>query len=128
VIHWNNRPHRSRVARMGEFLAAYLLESHGIEAVHVDRDQADLWVRTPSGRLMTVQVKAASRPIPRQGRQPRYHWSAQTLAGADVFAMVALDTRLMVIFPAAEVGTSFTLSPSQFTEERQLQSIEEYLA
>jgi hypothetical protein len=52
------------VGRAGEFLAAYILETHGIEVHHVDRAGADLWCKV-RGSIVTVQVKASHRPLRR---------------------------------------------------------------
>jgi uncharacterized protein (UPF0335 family) len=49
------------VGRAGEFLAAYILETHGIEVHHVDRAGADLWCKV-QGSIVTVQVKSSHRP------------------------------------------------------------------
>ena len=40
----------------------YVLELHGVQTVLADRAENDLWARTPSGRMLTVQVKTASEP------------------------------------------------------------------
>jgi hypothetical protein len=52
---------RTDIGRAGEFLAAYILETHGVEVHHVDRAGADLWCKV-RGSIVTVQVKACTAP------------------------------------------------------------------
>jgi len=113
---------------MGEFLAAYLFEAHGIEAVHVDRDGADLWVQLPDGRLATVSVKAATRPVIDSARRKtaRYCFNHRCrLEVVNFYAFVALDRRLVVVLPARAVtGSSTRISEAAMTEEAMAASIE----
>jgi hypothetical protein len=48
-------PPNTETGRRGEFLAAYILESHGIECHHVNREGADLWCKV-QGRVFTVEA------------------------------------------------------------------------
>ena len=57
-----NQAQKEQTGRAGEFLAAYILESNGVECHRVDRRGDDLWCKLPNGRLVTVQVKAAAKP------------------------------------------------------------------
>jgi len=76
------------IGRAGEYQAASIFELHGITTTHVDVRAVDLWVQTPSGRRVTVQVKASLAPRPAdQGRKrPRYKFylSGPKAAMADV--------------------------------------------
>lgn len=117
----------ARIGRMGEFLAAHLFEAHGMETVHVDRDGADLWVQVPDGSIVAVSVKTSSRPTADDGRPtPRYCFNhRRRLDGVDFYGFVALDTRLMVVLPACEVGSVTSKWPaSRFTPEAMTASIE----
>jgi len=118
---------------MGEFLAAFLFEQHDIEAVHVDRDDADLWIRLPDGRLATVQVKATAGPMAEDDRRPRYHWTMSARRGrehadVDFYAFVALDKQLMVVLPRHELqGIHYRLPVDNLSLKAQTESIEELL-
>jgi hypothetical protein len=87
---------KSDIGRQGEFLAAYILETHGVEVHHVDRAGADLWCRTPHG-IVTVQVKARSKPHPTNDRSQPYYSFNTNHSDADFFAFVALDRELLLI-------------------------------
>lgn len=117
-----------RIGRMGEFLAALLFEEHGVETMHVDRDGADLIVRLPSGDLRSVDVKASTQPSDdgTNRRPPRLRYQFNVRGKRpDFYALVALDTRLMVVLPAAKIGASKTIKKyrSAFTPEAMAESI-----
>lgn len=118
---------------MGEFLAAYLFEKYGIEAVYVDRDDADLWIRLPNGTLATVQVKATEAPLEEDGRSARYNWMTagrfnRALADVDLYAFVALDKQLMVVLPRRAIrGCTYKMPPDRMNTKAQEHSIEELL-
>lgn len=111
--------------RLGEFLASYILESYGIEVHHVDRAGADLWCRT-NNNLLTVQVKAASKPIKRTPHDSRAGYRFQTKnISADYFCFVALDLQLLLARPAREItASSLRIYPDEFTLENQRHSVE----
>ena len=119
-----------RVGRMGEFLAAYLFELHGYEAVHVDRDGADLWVKLPDGRIVTVDVKACSQTtVTACNNYPHYQFNCSAQRRRpDFYAMVALDTRLMVVFPGDKIAKNVKLKPARFSEDIMRESIERMAA
>ncbi len=50
------------VGRAGEFLVAAELEQRGIRCHRVDMQDDDLWVKSASGELLTMQVKATIEP------------------------------------------------------------------
>lgn len=116
--------------RIGEFFAAYVLEKHGIECHHVDREGSDLWCKVRES-IVTVEVKAASHARSGGGgpskRVPRYNYNTR---GNDAhwYCFVAVDKELLLMRPASAVKTKHTaISPSCFTFEKQEQSIEEFL-
>jgi hypothetical protein len=113
---------------VGELLAMYQLERHGVQVAHVDRDEHDLWVRTPSGRMLTVQVKAAAEPK-RYGMaaQASYCFYVQNLAAnTDVCALVALQPQVVIFCRPDEMRKRWAVE--LFTEERMAASIRELLA
>ena len=84
------------ISRAGEYLVAHLLEERGIRVSRVDLSSHDLWCRTPSGRLVSVQVKSTLGPFGLQTGKPRYAFynAGSEVASVDVFAFAALDRRL----------------------------------
>lgn len=117
--------------RIGEFFAAYVLEKHGVECHHVDREGSDLWCKVRDS-IVTVEVKAAT--CARVGgspdgpkRAPRYHFNT---SGKDAswYCFVAVDLELLLMRPASEVMVKhMSMNQNRFTLEAQEQSIEEFL-
>lgn len=104
----------------------YQLERLGVQAVLVDRDENDLWVRTPSGRMLTVQVKTATEPKGRD-RAPIYQFYVQNLApSTDLYAVVALQAEVVLFCRPDEMRTRWKVE--LFTPERMEASIRELLA
>lgn len=126
------RPERvspgTRTGRLGELLAVYALEKAGVQAVRVDREEVDLWARTPTGRLLTLQVKTCSQPLRDRDRPLRYRFSIEHGTTADLFALVALDRECMIISPTFQPRGLGHLKPETFTEAAQAASIKEFLA
>jgi hypothetical protein len=124
--------HSEGVGRSGEFLAASILEAHGIRASHVAIHGTDLWVETPSGRMLRVQVKTASKPVVSQHwRGPCYRFQNQSRASLkatppDIYCLVALDVGVMLVFPKMAKGGT-RLAVHRFTEEAQEAGIKEHL-
>ena len=115
--------------RKGEFLASYILETFGVEVHHVSRDGADLWCKTPSGRILTVDVKSASRVQRKSQKSPRYAYHTPKTVPVDFYAFVALDKRLLLIKEWTSVKTvSTSIKAEAFTEEAQRRTIEEMIA
>lgn len=114
--------------RMGEFLASYILEAHGIEVHHVDRAGADLWCKANS-RLFTVQVKSATSPVRSNVHTKTQYYSYLTKnPNADYFCFVALDRRLLLMRPVSSITASTVrVAPEEFNEENQQKTIEEVL-
>jgi hypothetical protein len=115
------------VGRAGEFLAAYILETHGIEVHHVDRAGADLWCKV-QGSITTVQVKASTIPIQSNDRSTLYYTYATRNPVADWYCFVALDRELLLMRPVSTiVATTTRIAPSEFNEANQRRTIEEMM-
>ena len=116
---------RTDIGRAGEILAAYILETHGIEVHHVDRAGADLWCKV-QGSIVTVQVKASQAPAQTNGRSFMYYTYRTQPSDAGWYAFVALDRELLVMRPTSLITASTTrISPSEFNEANQRRTIEE---
>lgn len=117
------------LGRQGEFLAAYILETHGVEVHHVDRAGADLWCKTHNG-IVTVQVKTCSQPKPTNPRsQPYYSFNAQ-YSDADFYAFVALDRELLIVKAndPEDIKRSTRFAAHEFNPTNQRRTIETMLA
>ena len=126
---------KEQTGRAGEFLAAYILESNGVECHRVDRRGDDLWCKLPNGRLVTVQVKTAAKAlVPKKGnpeakRSSYYRYHTGTLCNADWYIFVALDLELIRLMPASEVTTKgMNLSPHSFNANAQANDIAAFLS
>jgi len=119
--------HRESVARAGEFFAGYILEERGIRTTHVDVSSDDLWVKTPSGRLLTLQVKASTSPqTDKRHTSPRYAFIQHSvLSTANVFVFVALDLKLLLVTDSMKKTRKFPARA--FTPEAMEESIAEHL-
>lgn len=114
--------------RRGEFLAAYILETHGIEVHHVDRAGADLWCKV-RGSIFTVQVKACKTPKPsRKSSSVVYYTYMTHTRDVDWYCFVALDRELLLMYPTPSItAKTLRISPSQFNEANQRRTIEEMI-
>lgn len=119
----------TKIGRTGEFLAAYILETYGIEVHHVSRDGADLWCKV-QGSLTTVQVKAASTPfVYAQHRKvtPMYRFLCRNKS-ADWFCFIVLDKQLLLMRRSDQILTqTVSFSPNEFNEPNQRRTIEEFM-
>jgi len=95
---------------------AQVLEACGIRVVRVDLSGHDLWCRTLSNRLMSVQVKTCGRArIDREHVSSRYEYYDRVGSlRPDVYGFVALDLGL-VLFEAG-MGSRRNIRSSVFTE------------
>lgn len=114
------------VGRAGEFLAAYILETYGVEVHHVDRDGADLWCKVRES-IATVQVKSSSVPARYgHGRQYMYTYFTPSIS-VDWYCFVALDRQLLLMRPGSSVDkTKVRILPNEFNEANQRRTIEEF--
>ena len=118
---------RTDIGRAGEFLAAYILETHGVEVHHVDRAGADLWCKV-QGSIVTVQVKACTAPAQSNVRSTLYYTYKTQNSDADWHCFVALDRELLLMRPSASVVAKTTrIAPSEFNEANQRRTIEEMM-
>jgi len=117
----------SSVGRTGEFLAAFVLETYGVEVHHVDRAGADLWCKV-RGSIVPVEVKSASRPRGAgENRILRYQFTIGNQKPL-WFCFVALDRKLVLMRPGSEVLTkTVRVHPEVFTEAEQRRTIEDFL-
>lgn len=105
----------------------YQLERRGVQVVHVDREEIDLWARTPSGRVLTIQVKAASTARPSaHGHGPGYKFFRPRNTTADLVALVALDAEVVLFCSPKDVPS--TITPRRMTAEEMERTIAEHLA
>lgn len=129
---WTLELSKQAIGRAGEFQAAAVFEQHGIVTTHVDVYGVDLWCETPSGRRVTVQVKATLGPKTTESdRAPRYFFRLQGHGArpADVYCFVVLDTGLLRLFSTGEVShsSSKALAISQLTPEAMEADLKRYL-
>ncbi len=124
-------PSQHDTGRAGEFLASYILETFGIEVHHVSRDGADLWCKISDSRIVTIDVKAASKISESNRRSARYRFftPTQKTVSADYYAFVALDRQLMIVTPTPSVKSQTTsIATFEFNESNQRRTIEEMIA
>ena len=120
--------HNTDIGRAGEFLAAYILETHGIEVHHVDRAGSDLWCKV-QGSIITVQIKACqlAKSTNDHTRAPYYTYTTRN-PEADWYGFVALDRELLLMRPMQGiVATTTRIAPSEFNEANQRRTIEEMI-
>jgi hypothetical protein len=125
----------TEVGRQGEFLAAYILETYGVECHYVNRTGADLWCLI-NGTVRTVEIKSASAP---QTRRPSLKTARKSLStpvyafstgkkSAEFFCFVALDRQIALVRPATSVTAKTTRIPaSEFNAQNQSRTIDEML-
>jgi hypothetical protein len=116
---------KSSIGRAGEFLVAAELEQRGIRCHRVDMQDDDLWVKSASGALLTMQVKATIEPRSDRSRPVCYAFTRAN-GDAQIFAYVALDIRLFILRDAPS-GKTVRIKPAEFTPQAMADSIEEHL-
>ena len=119
------------VARAGEFLAASILEARGSRASHVAIYGTDLWVETPSGRMLRIQVKTSSKPVPpTPPHREVYRFLNPRTTNAhsppDLYLLVALDRQLLLVREKMAIG-GIRVAATRFTPEGQEAGIAKYL-
>jgi len=113
------------VGRAGEFLVAAELEQRGIRCHRVDMQDDDLWVKSASGELLTMQVKATLEPRKERYREAHYVFTRAN-GDAQIFAYVALDLRLFILRTAPR-GKTVRIKPAEFTPQAMADSIAAHL-
>ena len=113
------------VGRAGEFLVAAELEQRGIRCHRVDMQDDDLWVKSASGELLTMQVKATLEPRKERYREAHYVFTRAN-GDAHIFAYVALSLRLFIL-RTAPIGKTVRIKPAEFTRQAMDDSIDAML-
>ena len=115
--------HNNKIGRAGEFLALSRLSFAGISCILVQHEIDDAYLKTPSGKLLTLQVKTASK---KTGNARQYRWNTQPLGNnkkSDVYALVAYDIKKIYWARGDDPiikKTSTRLYPDQFVDEEKL--------
>jgi len=115
--------HNNKIGRAGEFLALSRLSFAGISCILVQHEIDDAYLKTPSGVLLTLQVKTASK---KTGNARQYRWNTQPLGDnkkSDVYALVAYDIKKIYWARGDDPiikKTSTRLYPDQFVDEEKL--------
>lgn len=112
------------IGRAGEFFAAYRLEMSGVRVSHVDVSGHDLWCRTPSGRLLSVQVKTTSRAVLDPRGRMNYTFCRRMKVAyprTDLFGFVALDIGLVIF--EEEMGSRRRIAVTDMTERAMRESV-----
>lgn len=114
----------AQIGRAGEFFVSYYLTlNYFIECVMVDRQDDDIWIKTPNRRIRTLQVKTSTKPFG-TFKGLRYRFTTRTGHGADFFAFLALDRKCFLIMPSDLVNhKSTTLAASKFNKVQMHRSI-----
>ena len=112
------------IGRAGEFLAAHVLETQDIRVTHANVSGHDLWCRTPTGRLVSVQVKTTSQPIVHHGNA-LYDFSQTSFSWMpDVYAFCALDIGMMIC--EASMSRRRKIRVDAFTQDNMLASVAKF--
>jgi hypothetical protein len=115
--------HNKKIGRAGEFLALSRLSFAGISCILVQHEIDDAYLKTPSGKLLTLQVKTASK---KTGNARQYRWNTQPLGDnkkSDMYALVAYDIKKIYWARGDDPiikKTSTRLYPDQFVDEEKL--------
>jgi|TARA_R110002033_G_scaffold9846_1_gene32262 hypothetical protein len=85
-----------RVGRAGELLAMSRLEMAGHRCHHVVTVADDAWIKTETGRILTLQIKSSNGIHFNGGRQYAF-WtrSSPGVIRSDIYAFVALNLGLV---------------------------------
>jgi len=118
----NGSTHNNNIGRAGEFLALSRLSFSGISCILVQHEIDDAYLKTPSGKLLTLQVKTASR---KSGNLTQYRWNTQPVRNrkSDIYALVAYDIKKIYWARGDDPiikKTSTRLYPHQFENEELL--------
>jgi len=119
----NGSTHSNNIGRAGEFLALSRLSFAGISCILVQHEIDDAYLKTPSGKLLTLQVKTASKTT---GNQNQYRWTTSAIGNnkkSDVYALVAYNLNKIYWARGDDPiikKTSTRLYPQQFENENEL--------
>lgn len=121
------------IGRAGEYLAAFLFEMSGkVEAHHVDRADYDLICRVDNGKLVKVQVKAASKAGLKKATQriPTYgFYNKDANADVDYYCFIALDQMRMRLIKPQDVNvTHITMREEDFSDEQQAADLAAFIS
>ena len=116
---------RNSIGRAGEFLVAAELEQRGIRCHRVDMEGDDLWVKSASGALVTLQVKTTFKPRLERNRPVKYSFTRAD-GDAQIFAYVAMDIRLFIL-RGKPTGKTVRINPVDFTQQAMDDSISRFL-
>lgn len=114
----------TETGRVGEYLAAYLLEKRGIGCSLVDRRGSDIWCHHPDGSMFRVEVKTATEASHKGKGIYSYSYQVQR-RDADWFAFVALDREAVIFRPRhwLKPYTTHRLHPRIFSVPQQRVSL-----
>jgi len=109
---------RHSIGNAGEFLVSARFELLGIKTERVDRDEDDLWCKSPDGHFFTAEVKSTSRPAVENqrttqysfGKKPHKTWSS------DVVVFVAIDIERIIVVSTKHLPTRVRILPTVFTQ------------
>jgi len=119
----NGSTHSNNIGRAGEFLALSRLSFAGISCILVQHEIDDAYLKTPSGKLLTLQVKTASKTT---GNRNQYRWTTSAIGNnkkSDVYALVAYNLNKIYWARGDDPiikKTSTRLYPQQFENENEL--------
>ena len=119
----NGSTHNNNVGRAGEFLALSRLSFAGISCILVQHEIDDAYLKTPSGKLLTLQVKTASKTT---GNRNQYRWTTSAIGNnkkSDVYALVAYNLNKIYWARGDDPiikKTSTRLYPEAFENENEL--------
>ena len=114
-----------QIGRIGEYLAAAVLEQMGFDVNIISGKKYDLLVTT-SEKMYRVQVKSTRRDYSKnRDRKPYEFRTSHGSTGKklyakgemDIFALVAIDIRKVLFFPADSITTvTKRVPPSDYLE------------
>ena len=112
------------IGRAGEYLVAHVLESHDIRVSHANVSGHDLWCRTPTGRLVSVQVKTTGAAVPHHAGTV-YDFANNSMSWSpDVYAFVALDAGVFLC--EASMSKRRKIRSEAMTKEAMVESIQKF--
>ena len=112
------------IARSGEYLVAHVLETHDIRVSHANVSGHDLWCRTPTGRLVSVQVKTSATEVSHHASTV-YDFSNNSMSWTpNVYAFVALDKGFFLC--EASMSKRRKIRAESFTKEAMDESIKKF--